>query len=105
MLGENAFHSINIEQILNAVSKKIDVSKRLIKGKSRRKEYVRGRQIVMYLSRELTRLPLSTIGIKVGRRDHSTVVHACKAIENKMKSDISLKQLINELLETMSKKY
>ena len=105
MVGESEFHTISIEEIIKSVSKKMELSERFIRGKSRRKEIALGRQVVMYLARELTNLPLATIGQKVGRRDHSTVVHACKTIENKINNDNALKELVNELLSLLSKKY
>tara|TARA_B100001123_G_scaffold406453_1_gene497725 strand:+ start:36 stop:1400 length:1365 start_codon:yes stop_codon:yes gene_type:complete len=105
MLGENEFHTISIDEIIKSVSKKMELSERYIRGKSRRKEIAFGRQVVMYLSRELTNLPLATIGLKVGRRDHSTVVHACKNIENKIKDDLTVKDTVFELMDSLSKKY
>ena len=58
----------------------------------------------MYLSRELTSLPLSAIGKQIGKRDHSTVVHACKTIENRMEKDLNFKELIEEFLNSLCKK-
>ena len=57
----------------------------------------------MYLSRELTNLPLVKIGENIGKRDHSTVVHACKLIEKKITSDDIFKNQINEYLSVLSK--
>ena len=105
MLGENEFHSISIEKIIKIVATKMELSERFIRGKSRRKEIALGRQIIMYLARELTSLPLAKIGLKIGRRDHSTVIHACKTIESKMSGDLVLRNLIGEFLNSLSKKY
>ena len=58
----------------------------------------------MYLSRELTNFPLSSIGEKIGKRDHSTVVHACKTIENKMEKDSTFKKTIKKYINVLQKK-
>ena len=57
----------------------------------------------MYLSRELTSFPLTIIGSKLGKRDHSTVVYACKTIENKIKKDGVFKKHIENLMNKLSK--
>jgi len=104
MVGENEFQNISIERISKTVTAKMEIPERFINGKSRRKEIALGRQIIMYLSRELTSLPLSAIGKQIGKRDHSTVVHACKTIENRMEEDLNFKELIEEFLNSLSKK-
>ena len=105
MLGEDEFQNISIEQISKEVTSKMELPERFINGKSRKKEIALGRQIIMYLSRELTSLPLSGIGKQIGKRDHSTVVHACKTIENKMEKDSNFKETIDKFLNSLSKKY
>ena len=104
MIGDDEFQNISIEQISRAVTSEMNIPERFINGKSRRKEIALGRQVIMYLSRELTNLPLSAIGKQIGRRDHSTVVHACKTIENRMENDLSFKELVNKFLNSLSKK-
>jgi len=103
IVGENEFQSISIKEISKYITSKINVSERLIRGKSRRQEVALARQIIMYLSRELTNLPLSKIGAQLGKRDHSTVVHACKLIENKINSDDGFKNQIDDYLNVLSK--
>ena len=56
----------------------------------------------MFISRELTSFPLATIGDKIGKRDHSTVVHACKNIENKMNKSKAFKVKIDNLISKIS---
>tara|TARA_Y100001968_G_scaffold326795_1_gene370567 strand:- start:270 stop:1634 length:1365 start_codon:yes stop_codon:yes gene_type:complete len=105
IVGENEFQNISINHIAKAVTSKMKIPERFINGKSRRKDIALGRQVIMYLSRELTNLPLSAIGKQIGKRDHSTVVHACKTIENKMEKDLNFKELIDGFLSSLSKKY
>ena len=103
MIGENEFHSIGIQEISKYITSKMNISERLVRGKSRRKEIALARHVIMYLSRELTGFPLSKIGEKLGKRDHSTVVHACKSIENKIDGDDLFKNKIDGYLSVLSK--
>tara|TARA_X000001036_G_scaffold175532_2_gene166159 strand:- start:18655 stop:20016 length:1362 start_codon:yes stop_codon:yes gene_type:complete len=102
MIGDKEFHTINIKEISKYITSKLGVPERLVRGKSRRQEIALARQIIMYLSRELTSLPLSKIGDQLGRRDHSTVVHACKLIEKKMNDNDSFKNQIDDYLAALS---
>ena len=102
MIGDKEFHAISIKEISKYITSKLGVPERLVRGKSRRQEIALARQVVMYLSRELTSLPLSKIGDQLGRRDHSTVVHACKLIEKKMNDNDSFKNQIDDYLTALS---
>jgi len=103
MIGENEFHNLSIKEISKHITLKMNISDRLVRGKSRTKEIALARQIIMYVSRELTSLPLSKIGALLGKRDHSTVVHACKLIEKKINTDDVFKNQIDDYLNTLSK--
>ena len=83
-LGASAFDDVSIDYVINYISKKMKVSEKQLQSKSRRLEITLPRQIVMYLSRELTNASFVNIGMHLGGRDHSTVIHACKSIENKI---------------------
>ncbi|MCD6417571.1 chromosomal replication initiator protein DnaA [bacterium] len=74
---------ITLEDILKIVSQHIGVSPELLRGKRRTKQVALARQIAMYLARKYTGSSLQHIGNFFGRRDHSTVVHACKIIPQK----------------------
>jgi len=106
MVGEKLIQKVTVKQIAKYVCKKLDVSERIIRGKSRIKNIATARQIIMFISRELTELSLAQIGAQIGGRDHSTVIHGCKSIEKMMKNDSSLNKNINEFIEDLStKKY
>lgn len=78
---------LTLEQILNAVCEKFHVKARDITSKSRRKEIVAPRQILMYLLKKYTPLSISQIGRDIGGRDHSTVIHACNMTERRLAID------------------
>jgi chromosomal replication initiator protein len=84
MLGKSAFNKVNINHVIKHVSKTMKVSERQLFGKGRTQNVALARQTAMFLARELTNLSLINIGSKFGGRDHSTVIHACKTIENKI---------------------
>ena len=75
----------------------MNIAENKIRDKTRKKEIVLARQIAMYLSKELTKSSLKTIGLHFGGRDHSTVIHACNSIEESKLLDPSLNELVNSL--------
>ncbi|MCH9029280.1 MAG: chromosomal replication initiator protein DnaA [Bacteroidetes bacterium] len=89
--------NINIESITKTVCEYLNIAENKIRDKTRKKEVVYARQLSMFLSKEMTNSSLKTIGLHFGGRDHSTVVHACAAIENKKNQNSSFRTLIIEL--------
>ncbi|MDR0543029.1 MAG: chromosomal replication initiator protein DnaA [Dysgonamonadaceae bacterium] len=78
---------ITVEKIQNVVSSyfKIDIDQ--IHSKSRKREIVQARQVTMFLSKKYTDHSYSHIGNMVGKRDHATVLHACKTIQDSLDID------------------
>ena len=68
-------------------------------GPSRRQAPVRARGIAMYLARELTGASFQTIGRQFDRRDHTTVLHACRRTEELIQTEPEIKQAVEELIE------
>ncbi len=89
--------NVTIETITNIVCEVLNVAENKIRDKTRKKEIVMARQIAMYLSKELTKSSLKTIGLHFGGRDHSTVIHSCTTIEDSMSKDQSLKDIVNNV--------
>lgn len=58
-----------------------------VSKKNRKREYVQTRQIAMFLSKSLTKESLAKIGYNIGRKDHATVLHACKTVKNLIDTD------------------
>ena len=101
--GYDAVQRITLKQILSYICEKQDVSKTKVIGKGRSQEIALSRQTIMFLSRELTNLSLKKIGIELGKRDHSTVIHACKIIEKKIEKNPSFKKLIGQYKHELNK--
>ncbi|MBX4211451.1 MAG: chromosomal replication initiator protein DnaA [Candidatus Yanofskybacteria bacterium] len=78
--------------VLKAVADFFNISLPDLTKRSRKKEVVRPRQIAMYLLREEIKLSFPEIGLKLGGRDHSTVIHACEKIKKEESMSEPLKQ-------------
>ncbi len=89
--------NITIETITKNVCEALGVAENKIRDKTRKKEVVLARQVAMYLSKELTKSSLKTIGLHFGGRDHSTVIHSCASVERAKVEDNSLRELIDNL--------
>ena len=61
------------------------------------------RQLSMFIAKKLINTSLANIGKQIGKRDHSTVIHACKTIEQKMKEDLSIKSIIDKIENNLKK--
>ena len=89
--------SVSIAKIQKIVSEYFNVSILDIKGKKRTQKITFPRHIAMYLSRELTDFSTTEIGIEFGGKDHTTVMHACQRIDERMTVDSTLEPMILEL--------
>ncbi len=89
--------NITIENITKFVCNYYKIDENKIRDKTRKKEVVLARQVAMYLSKELTKSSLKTIGLHFGGRDHSTVIHACTSIEDLKNSDSGVNEEVNSL--------
>jgi chromosomal replication initiator protein len=90
-------HPLTIDDILEAVCKHYGVVQQNVFSKSRKREYVQVRQVSMYLAQKYTKMPASRIGQLIGGRDHSTVLHSCSAVEQRLKVDSKFKDDINSI--------
>lgn len=89
--------NVSIESITKAVCEYFEIEENKLREKNRRKEIVLARQIAMFLSKQLTKSSLKTIGLHFGGRDHSTVIHAQSSIEDAIKTDFKLKETIDSI--------
>ncbi len=88
---------IKIATIMTTVSDCCDVTVDQLKSKRRTQDLARARQIAMYLSREMTGASLNQIGRSFGKRDHSTVSHACAKVLSLMEEDHQFKGFIRDI--------
>jgi len=88
---------ISIKEVVKTVSDFYNIEEQLIYDKTRKKEIIKPRQIIMYILREDFNISFPAIGEKLGGRDHTTVMHSCEKIKNDIKTDELLLQEINQL--------
>lgn len=86
-----------VERIRDIVCDYFSLSVDAISTKSRKREVVQARQIAMYLSKQMTKNSLSSIGDLIGQRDHATVLHACKIVGDLIEIDKSFRSSVREI--------
>ena len=91
--------SINPETIGAVVAEARGLSPRQLSSRDRTRDVTSARQLAMYLSRKLTRLPLAEIAQRFGRHDHTTVLHACAVIEARRGADPTFSAAVERLEE------
>ena len=88
---------LTIDDILDKVCNHYSVSQQHVLSRSRKRDYVLVRQISMYLAQKYTKMPAGRIGQLIGGRDHSTVIHSCSAIEQRLKVDKAFLSEVNSI--------
>ena len=89
--------ALSIKDITKVVADFYNIDENHIYEKTRRKEVVKPRQLVMYILREDCAVSFPLIGQKLGGRDHTTVIHSCDKIKNEIREDPHLLQEINQI--------
>jgi len=95
---KNGSKEISIGEIRKKVSQSFNLSEENLCSKRKTQEIALARQVAMYLSRNLTRASLKTIGLEFGGRDHSTVIHACSLIADNLKKDSGFKLKVDQII-------
>lgn len=94
---KNTAREVSIDYIQKVVCDYFDLPVDLMKSKTRKREVVQARQIAMYFAKNLTKSSLATIGMHCGGKDHATVLHACRTVNNLMDTDKRFKNYISEI--------
>jgi len=89
--------NLAITDVVEKVARYYDIDQASIYEKTRRKEVVKPRQIIMYILREDFQVSYPAIGKKLGGRDHTTVIHSCEKIKTELKSDSDLEEEIAQV--------
>lgn len=87
----------SVERIVQRVGRYFRVEPRQLQSRGRSRGVLLPRQIGMYLARQLTELSLEQIGAYFGGRDHSTVLHACRKVEQALAQDMNLSGAVRQL--------
>ncbi len=87
----------SVKEVVKIVSDFYNIEEGSIYEKTRKKEVVKPRQVIMYILREDMNISYPSIGEKLGGRDHTTVIHSCEKIKEDIKSNQALLQEINHI--------
>lgn len=94
---QSSSREVTIDYIQRVVCDYLDLPVDSIQKSSRKREIVQARQLSMYFAKKITKSSLAVIGAQCGNKDHATVLHACKQIENLRQTDRYMRNMIDEL--------
>jgi chromosomal replication initiator protein len=96
-LVKNSKRELSIEYISKVVCDYFSMPVDALQTKTRKREIVQARQIAMYFSKSLTKYSLASIGAQIGSKDHATVLHACKTVNNLKDTDKNFRQFVEDI--------
>jgi len=94
---KNTAREVSIDYIQKVVCDYFDLPIELLKSKTRKREVVQARQIAMFFAKQMTKSSLASIGAHCGGKDHATVLHACKTVNNLIDTDKRFRGYISDL--------
>jgi chromosomal replication initiator protein len=94
---KNTVREISIDYIQKVVCDYFNIPTDMINSKTRKREIVQARQLAMYFSKKMTKASLASIGLHCGNKDHATVLHACRTVNNLIDTDKQFKAYVDEL--------
>ena len=94
---QSSTREITIDYIQKVVCDTLSLPVESIQQTSRKREIVQARQLSMYFAKKITKSSLAVIGMQCGNKDHATVLHACKTIENLRQTDRYIRSLVDDL--------
>ena len=92
---------VTIEKIIEEVARTFNVTSQDIRSSKRSASVSNARQISMYVVREITQLPLVSIGEEFGGRDHSTIVYALQQVEKNLSKDQKTKAMVEDIIKNI----
>ncbi|GMB11008.1 MAG: chromosomal replication initiator protein DnaA [Candidatus Improbicoccus devescovinae] len=101
ILNNDTPSPITIERIIQEVSKMFGVNAEDIRSSKRASAISTARQVSIYITREVTQIPLALIGNEFGGRDHSTVIYAITQIEKNIKTNTRLNSMISDVIKNI----
>ncbi len=94
---KNTSREISIDYIQKVVCDYFGLPLEAIHSKTRKREIVQARQLAMFFSKKMTKASLATIGQHCGKKDHATVLHACRTVNNLIDTDKQFRNYVEEL--------
>ena len=99
---KNTAREVSIDYIQKVVCDYFDLPIELLKSKTRKRDVVQACQLAMYFSKSMTKSSLAKIGMHCGGKDHATVLHACRTVNNLIDTDKQFKTYVTDLEKKIS---
>ncbi len=99
---KNTKREVSIDYIQKVVSDYFEMDVGTLQSKTRKRHIVQARQLAMFFAKKLTKASLASIGSQIGKRDHATVLHACKTVDNLAETDKQFRKYIEDLTKKLS---
>jgi chromosomal replication initiator protein len=94
--------TVAIKDVIKLISGFYNIDEESVYNKTRKKEVVKPRQVIMYILREDFNVSFPSIGEKMGGRDHTTVIHSCEKVKEEMKTNPILSEEISQIRAMMA---
>ena len=99
---KNTKREVSIDYIQKVVSEYFQMDIATLQSKTRKRHIVQARQLAMYFAKKFTKASLASIGTQIGKRDHATVLHACKTVDNLSFTDKQFRKYVEDLNQKLS---
>tara|TARA_B100001094_G_scaffold177256_1_gene171211 strand:- start:598 stop:1779 length:1182 start_codon:yes stop_codon:yes gene_type:complete len=94
---KNTKREVSIDYIQKIVSEYFQMDVSTLQSKTRKRHIVQARQLAMFFAKKYTKASLASIGSQIGHRDHATVLHACKTVDNLSFTDKQFRKYVEDL--------
>lgn len=99
---KNTKREVSIDYIQKVVSDYFQMDIATLQSKTRRRHIVQARQLAMYFAKKYTKASLASIGSQIGKRDHATVLHACKTVDNLSFTDKQFRKYVDDISQKLT---
>jgi len=99
---KNTKREVSIDYIQKIVSNYFELDVATLQSKTRKRHIVQARQLAMYFAKRMTKASLASIGSQIGKRDHATVLHACKTVDNLTETDKQFKKYVEDITKKLT---
>lgn len=99
---KNTKREVSIDYIQKVVSDYFQMDVDTLQSKTRKRHIVQARQLAMFFAKKLTKASLASIGSQIGKRDHATVLHACKTVDNLSSTDKQFRKYVEDITKKLS---
>ena len=99
---KNTKREVSIDYIQKVVSDYFQMDVSTLQSKTRKRHIVQARQLAMFFAKKYTKASLASIGSQIGQRDHATVLHACKTVDNLSSTDKQFRKYVEDLAKKLT---